>query len=274
MRELFSNKGWQIDRHLRLDAASMKRYEVDFVREKVGVELCLGKQAFAIYSLFVNFPVFIKAGGLDIAILLFPMRDLSRQMPAGVGNFESVRALLSELHPMPLKYPFALLGFSFDKRQPQITQLTTPLDNYLIHTLGMSLDEMLLLRERSDYDFKESLPDNKKLAQEICGFANLHGGGIILLGIDDDGNAIGVNKVELDGLQLKVTNIIRDCCSPVPRFEFQCYDIPSSPVKAILIIHVQELESKPCMTQDKVYIRSGPSVRTATSDEIRRLILN
>ncbi len=274
MSRLFRERGWSTNQHLRLDTASMKKYEIDFVREGVGVELCIGKVAYTIYSLFVTFPTFIRAGKVDLAVLIAPTRALARQFPMGVGNFESAKTLLSEMPPAPLKYPFALLGISENASPISVVQITTPLDNFLISAVGLSLDEMLLLRERPEYDFKLELPDNRKIAQEVCGFANLTGGGLILLGITDSGHVKGVEKSNLDDVQLKVTNIIRDTCLPVPQFAFHPFDAANDSGKAILVIRIEELQSKPCMTQDKVYIRTGPSVRAATSGEIRRLILS
>ena len=274
MARLFRERGWGTNQHLRLDTTSTKKYEIDFVREGVGVELCIGKVAYAIYSLFVTFPTFIRAGSVNLAVLMAPARSLTRRFPMGVGNFEAVKTLLYEMPPAPLKYPFALLSFSESDSPVSIVQLTTPLDNFLISTIGLSLNEMLLLRERPEYDFKLELPDNRKIAQEICGFANLTGGGLILLGISDSGRVEGIEKSDLDDLQLKVTNIICDSCSPVPQFAFHPFDAANDSNKAVLVIRIEELQLKPCMTHHRVYIRTGPSVRAAAPDEIRRLVLS
>jgi hypothetical protein len=257
MGQLFRERGWSTNQHLRLHTGSMKKYEIDFVREKVGVELCIGRVAYTIYSLFVTFPTFIRAGSVDLAVLIAPTRALARDFLIGVGNFEAAKTLLSEMPPAPLKYPFALLGISDTASPVSVVKITTPLDNFLINTVGVSLNEMLLLRERPEYDFKLELPENSKTAHEVCGFANLTGGGLILLGISDSGRVQGVEKSSLDSLQLKVTNIIRSSCLPVPQFAFHPFEIGNDPGKVALVIRVEELQSKPCMTQDKVYIRTG-----------------
>lgn len=273
MGRLLRERGWDTNRHLLPGTPPMKIYEIDFSRGGVGVELCLGRVAFAVYSLFVTFPNFARAGGFDLGVLLAPTRALTRRFSGIVGNFESIKTLLTEAPPAQVKYPFALLGFSEADSTVGVIQLTTPLDDFLIGTVGLSLNEMLLLGERPEYDFKLELPDTRKLAQEVCGFANLAGGGVILLGVANSGRVEGVVKCDLDDLQLRVTNVARDSCNPVPRLMFHPFDSADDPGKAVLVIRVEELQSKPCMTQDRVYVRAGPSVRAATPDEIRRLVL-
>ena len=44
--------------------------------------------------------------------------------------------------------------------------------------------------------------------------------------------------------------------------------------KSILIVDVSEIEEKPCITYDRVFIRSGSSVRVADSNEIRKMVFN
>jgi hypothetical protein len=145
LRELFEKRAWKRN-PLVQNPGSPRKYQIDFVRGGIGLELCLGKQAFAIHSLFVNFPLLVSAGRIRIGVLLIPMKSLNCRPIFG---------------------------------------------------------GMVLLKERPEYDFKIDLPTNKKLAQEICGFANLQGGGIILFGIDDDGTQAGIHTDDVDGLAVE-----------------------------------------------------------------------
>jgi hypothetical protein len=247
---------------------------IDFVKDGVGLELGLGKEAFIESRIFVGFPRCVEEDIFQIAIALVPTTSLAKQMPVGAGNFESVSDMLQEARPLSLRYPFAIIGFSEDETPTNIVELTSELDVFLIKAIGMTLDEMVAVTEQPNYDFKLQLSKNDKLAQEVCGFANLKGGGYILLGIDKNGRPVGLLKGKpLDDIQLQITNVIHDNCRPRPRFDFYVFDNPEGTTTSILITRVYEIERKPCMFQDRVYIRSGSSVRPADSEEIRRLVL-
>lgn len=202
------------------------------------------------------------------------MASFSSQMSVGVGNFESLSDMLQETRPLPLRYPFAIIGFSEKKTSIEVTELTSELDKFLITAIGMTMEEMALLNEQPNYDFKVQLPKKEKLAQEVCGFANSECGGYMLVGIDKNGKPIGLAKGKnLDDIQLQITNVIYDSCRPKPRFEFLVFDNPENTITSIIVAKIYALERKPCMVQGKVYVRSGPSVRSADSEEIRRLVL-
>lgn len=270
-----SGLGWELNvRHGRLQSKYHRFFTIDYVRDQVGVELGLGKTAFAESSIFVKFPYLIEASKFDFAILLLPERALARQLPQGVATYESVSGLLLEMQPLTLQYPLVVAGISPEPSNIAAVELTSMLDDYLISVLGLSLVQMAVLNEGTRYEFKQTMPNTKKLAQEVCGFANLVGGGILLFGVDKSGQAVGVAAGKaLDELQLQLVNVIRDSCTPIPDFEIHTFDNPERSGTAILAVRICELERKPCMTREKVYVRSGASVRTAGPDDIRRLVL-
>jgi hypothetical protein len=275
LRSKLESEGWQPNVRLNHWSNRSRRFmTLDFLKDDVGLELSLGKEAYVESRLFVGFPRFVKADIFSTALVLVPMSSLAKQVPAVVGNFESISDMLQETRPLPLKYPFAVVGFSERQTPISVTSLTSDLDSFLIGNVGMSLDEMSLLNERPEYDFKVLLPRNEKLAQEICGFANLKSGGYILLGVDKNGKPVGLPKGKaLDDIQLQITNVIHANCRPTPRFEFFVFDNPQNETSAIVVVKVHSLERKPCMVDNRVHIRSGPSVRLADSEEIRRLVL-
>ena len=195
-------------------------------------------------------------------------------MSAGVSNFEMVSDRISEITPMLPKYPFAIIGISDEETETEIHEVTSPLDNYLIGTLGYSMLEMRLQAEKPNYDFKVQLPaESHKIAKEMCALANHTNGGLILVGVDDNGNLRGVLRSELDEMQRRVIDIGTRECKPSPKIECFPFDISSEMEKCVLVIHISEIEQKPCMTNEKVYIRVGTMARAANSEEIRRLLL-
>lgn len=64
---------------------------------------------------------------------------------------------------------------------------------------------MLDFLEDSRNEFKEVL--NEKLEKEIVGFLNSNGGNLYI-GVDDNGNVIGLND-NIDELQLKIKDRIK-----------------------------------------------------------------
>ena len=75
------------------------------------------------------------------------------------------------------------------------------------------LADQISLGEDSTIEFKRELPDRKKLADEIGAFANTNGG-VILIGVDDDGTIVGVDREELDGVERTAIEICWDIIAP------------------------------------------------------------
>lgn len=275
LSEQFAERGWNRNARIRrLDRRYNQLVSADFSKNGIGVEISIGKAAYIESRLFVGFPYLIQANVFQTVVVLVPMMSLAGQLADGVVTFEALSALLTEMVPSPLKYRLAIIGFSEDNFPLEVIEVTTELDAYLIKTIGKTLDQMILDNEAPEFDFKENLPRNEKVSQEVCSFANMPNGGLILLGIAKNGSKPGIARgEELDDVQLKITNIVRDTCTPVPIIEHHVFGIQGSSDRVVLVTRIHEMERKPCMTNDRVYIRSGPSVRAAKPEEIRRLVL-
>ena len=119
--------------------------------------------------------------------------------------------------------------------------------------------------ENSYIEFKEESIKAKELAEEIVAFANSEGG-IILIGVDDDGNIKGVSDTLIEE---KVMNVCRNNCIPNIIPNYQSINIEG---KTIAIITVQKGLNKPYYTIDhKYYIRVGTTKRIASREELLRL---
>jgi len=53
--------------------------------------------------------------------------------------------------------------------------------------------------ESGQLEFKRELPSKKQIVKTVIGFCNLHGGRIII-GVNDNGDIIGVNEEEISCL--------------------------------------------------------------------------
>lgn len=275
LRNEFVAKDWQAGtRHPRIGRHRTQFEFIDVTKDRVGLDIQLEKLQFAESKLFVSFPYLLEMNSLEIALMLVPTSRISRRLPRGVCNFERIEDSLVDLGTALSKYPFAILGFSDLETDLNVRELTSPIDQYLLEEIGFTLEQICVRNESEQYEFKIELPNNKKLAEEICAFANYKNGGMILVGIDKHGVVHGIKAGDnLDDLQLRVINVIRDNVTPVPKLTFHVFENYPENGMAILIIQTHEAVRKPCMTNDRVYIRSGPSGRPAKPDEIRSMII-
>ena len=126
--------------------------------------------------------------------------------------------------------------------------------------------------ETSTVELKRELTDDIK--KEILAFLN-SSGGVIYIGITDDGKATKLKRKELDEIDKKVTNWIREAFYPVPS---NCISVAINKDN-ILEIRILEGSLKPYYLKEKgpkpsgVYIRVGSTTRKATDDEILRMIM-
>lgn len=107
--------------------------------------------------------------------------------------------------------------------------------------------------EGQDQEFKRSVKNFTDIGQTACAFANSIGGDI-LVGVDDSGKALGVDRKVLDDMQLRLTGALK-CVSPVPRHEIVIEEMDG---KAVVRVKVHPSPSDSfCTHQGMVYVRSG-----------------
>lgn len=123
--------------------------------------------------------------------------------------------------------------------------------------------------ESEKTELKQKFTDG--LYKEIVAFANTDGG-TIYIGVDDDGNSVGLENVDQE--YVKITNGIRDAIRPDVTM-FIRYILED---EAVIRIEVSEGTNKPYYLQSKgikptgVFVRQGASSAPATSEQIRKMI--
>lgn len=123
--------------------------------------------------------------------------------------------------------------------------------------------------ETENIEFKSGFTE--EIYKEVIAFANTDGG-VLYIGIDNDGNAVGLNNV--DDEYTRITNGIRDAILPDVTM-FVKYTIQENKVVRITI---SEGTNKPYYLRSKglkpngVYVRQGTSSVQASSGQIRQMI--
>lgn len=123
--------------------------------------------------------------------------------------------------------------------------------------------------ETENIEFKSGFTE--EIYKEVIAFANTDGG-VLYIGIDNDGNAVGLNNV--DDEYTRITNGIRDAILPDVTM-FVKYTIQENKVVRITI---SEGTNKPYYLRSKglkpngFYVRQGTSSVQASREQIRQMI--
>lgn len=129
----------------------------------------------------------------------------------------------------------------------------------------MNINEIIQQGENSAVEFKAADVRPESLAKEMVAFAN-HLGGRILLGVDDGGAVVGVNKAAVEEW---VMNIARN--NVVPSLQVDVNEHVISGLRVAEVVVPKGLH-KPYQTLDGKYLlRVGSTNRQATKEELSRL---
>ena len=136
----------------------------------------------------------------------------------------------------------------------------------MFHSLT-ELIEKIILGEDATIEFKREMPHRNSLADEIAAFANTQGG-VILIGVDDDRNIVGLELQELDRVEKTVVEICEDSIEPtVPIFTEKLRIDDKNILKIVvprsLFVH---------KTSNGYFTRQGSSKREMPTDQLARLL--
>ena len=118
------------------------------------------------------------------------------------------------------------------------------------------LSDLVALGEGSTVEFKRSLRSD--LGREICAFANATGG-VILLGVDDDGAVRGVGG----------HNRLKSQVQSVARSADPSISVELESMGEVLAVRVPAQRGKPYSFGGKFFIRHGASSQQMSRDEVR-----
>ncbi|MFZ5808071.1 MAG: BglII/BstYI family type II restriction endonuclease [Chloroflexota bacterium] len=86
--------------------------EMDFVKNRVGVEVQFGKYAFMVYNVCAKMTIFHKLGVIDVGIEIVPIKRFAEEMSTGVSYFEQFVWDLEHRGVADIDIPVLVLGVS------------------------------------------------------------------------------------------------------------------------------------------------------------------
>ena len=124
--------------------------------------------------------------------------------------------------------------------------------------------------ENEEVEWKVRVADPLEFCETMVAFAN-RTGGIILVGVDDDGAIQGLPHVDLAEIEGKLTNYNHEFCDP--RVFFKVAEVKVYG-KIVVVVEVREGVDKPYWLKNKGFvIRSGSSDRIMTRTQVVSEIL-
>jgi ATP-dependent DNA helicase RecG len=127
------------------------------------------------------------------------------------------------------------------------------------------LHQLISQSENSQVDIKSEAIRPEAVAKEITAFANYQGG-ILLIGVEDDGIISGVSKPNMEEW---IANITRHNIIPALNLQTTAIEMPG---KTVFAVEIPKGTDKPYQTVDgKYWIRVGSTNRTASKEELSRL---
>ncbi len=84
--------------------------EMDFVKNKLGIEVQFGKYAFMVYNVAAKMTIFKKLGHINAGIEIVPIKEFADEMSTGVSYFEQFVWDLEKRGTSDIDIPVLILG--------------------------------------------------------------------------------------------------------------------------------------------------------------------
>jgi restriction endonuclease BglII len=86
--------------------------EIDFVKNRLGVEVQFGKYAFMVYNVCAKMTIFHNLGLIDVGVEIVPIKDFAKDMSTGVSYFEQFTWDLQQRGVADIDIPVLILGIA------------------------------------------------------------------------------------------------------------------------------------------------------------------
>lgn len=84
--------------------------EMDFVKNKLGIEVQLGKYAFMVYNVSAKMTIFHNQGIIDAGIEIVPMKSMTKMMSSGISSLEQFKTDLEMRGIADIDIPVLIIG--------------------------------------------------------------------------------------------------------------------------------------------------------------------
>lgn len=84
--------------------------EMDFVKDRVGIEVQFGKYSFMVYNVCAKMTIFHNLGYIDVGIEVVPVKSFAKEMSSGVSYFEQFVWDLEHRGVADIDIPVLILG--------------------------------------------------------------------------------------------------------------------------------------------------------------------
>ena len=84
--------------------------EMDFLKERLGIEVQFGKYAFMVYNVCAKMTIFRNLGYIDAGIEIVPVKSFAGDMSTGVSYFEQFVWDLEQRGVADIDIPVLILG--------------------------------------------------------------------------------------------------------------------------------------------------------------------
>ena len=84
--------------------------EMDYIKEKLGVEVEFGKYAFMVYNVCAKMTIFRNLGHIDCGVEIVPTKRFANTMSSGVSYFEQIVWDLQKRGVADIDVPTLILG--------------------------------------------------------------------------------------------------------------------------------------------------------------------
>ncbi len=148
-------------------------------------------------------------------------------------------------------------------------------ENWREHALSLLENSLKPVpTELNSLDWKSGLSGNtERLAQHLCAFSNLAGGGVLVFGVDNDGVPFTMGKNEIEEVVKKLSNIAKNNLSYSISIQ---HDVMEYEGHALLFIYIPEQHNKPVHMRGNdifnSYTRSGNQTVKMSAQQVRELI--
>jgi predicted HTH transcriptional regulator len=129
-------------------------------------------------------------------------------------------------------------------------------------------------QELNEIDWKGALSDDKeRLAQHICAFSNLNGGGILVYGVNNDASFVALTKDEIELIINRLDNIAQNRMFTPVQLEHAVMEYEGN---ALLFVYIPEYREKPMYLRGSdiydSFVRSAGHTVRASRQQVRQMI--